>query len=174
MSDDDAPAPPPAGHAAALAGVDGLGLDLSQALHHVDGRVQTLQRLLRAFVHHAGSPAWQLIDTPTGRPTLHWREACHALRGACATIGARDLHDRLLALERQAAQARPGEPGPGDALRRMHAALEGFVARLDAALDRAGVPAHVAPAPSPRPGAPGRPTRRVRRGGLAKRRGPVV
>lgn len=174
MSDGDAPAPPPAGHAAALAGVDGLGLDLSRALHHVDGRVQTLQRLLRAFVHHAGSPAWQLIDTTTGQPTLHWRDACHALRGACATIGARDLHDRLLALERQAAQARPHDPWQGEALRRMHAALEGFVARLAAALDEAGVPTHVAPPPAPRPGAPGGVTRRVRRGGRAKRRGPVV
>ena len=172
MSDDDTPSQPSALPDVVLAGVDELGLDLPRALRHADGSVRTLQRLLRAFVHHREAPAWQLIDAATGEPAPHWREACHALRGACATIGALDLHDRLLGLERQAAQARADDAAPGEALRRVHAALDGFVARLAAALDEAGVPAHVAPSPPPGPAA--RRPRRVRRGGLAKRRGPVV
>jgi PAS domain S-box-containing protein len=109
----DAAAPPGAtGDArtleARLASIDGY--DLHQALKNVAGRVSTLRMILHSFVkgYREGSP--ELLAAATHRDTVRLAQACHALRGACAAIGAAALQHELLAMELAAGQAAPPDP----------------------------------------------------------------
>ncbi len=83
----------------ALAEVDGL--DLKQALSHLAGRTTILERVMRRFVEHYAGGVPLLLDAPAGAQRTRQREACHALRGACATIGASALAHELQDLERR-------------------------------------------------------------------------
>ncbi|MDT7837106.1 response regulator [Aquabacterium sp. OR-4] len=83
-----------------LLGVAGFDLDL--ALHHVGGSSEILERMLRRFVasYRGGAPVLGQPPQPDTLPA--WRTACHSLRGACGTVGARQLVERLQAVEQRA------------------------------------------------------------------------
>lgn len=85
---------------ALLAAVEGI--DAQAAQRAVGGRMPLLEKMLRKFVEHYGGSAWSLA-TPTHVDHLPALQAhCHALRGACAAIGANALADALQDLERAA------------------------------------------------------------------------
>jgi len=88
----------------ALARVDGL--DLAAALRSVGGRVGLLERILHKFVEHYGGRAWSLAEPVLEDRLQALGASCHALRGACATIGATPLAQALQELE-QAVMAQP-------------------------------------------------------------------
>ncbi|WP_395703541.1 PAS domain-containing protein [Aquabacterium sp.] len=75
------------------------GFDLVRALRNVGGQVHTLERVLQSFVkrYRSGEPAMLQLADPAQREAA--RNATHSLRGACATIGAHELHQGLQALE---------------------------------------------------------------------------
>ena len=58
-------------------------------------------RILRNFIrlYRDGEPA--LLRAESAEDAERWRLACHSLRGACASIGATALQQRLLAFERE-------------------------------------------------------------------------
>ncbi|GAP35708.1 response regulator [Piscinibacter sakaiensis] len=76
------------------------GFDVGAALRNIGGQPASLARLLRRFVdaYAIGEPALLQLGTP--RDVVACREACHSLRGACASIGATVLAVELLQLER--------------------------------------------------------------------------
>ncbi len=80
-----------------LAAIDGF--DLDAALRHVGGQLPTLQRVVAGFVaaYRAGDAALQAASEPVAL-----RAACHALRGACAAVGAVALQQQLASLEQAA------------------------------------------------------------------------
>ncbi|WP_395704195.1 Hpt domain-containing protein, partial [Aquabacterium sp.] len=75
------------------------GFDLVRALRNVGGQVHTLERVLQSFVkrYRSGEPAMLQLADPAQSEAA--RNATHSLRGACATIGAHELHQGLQALE---------------------------------------------------------------------------
>ncbi len=125
-------APSPAAELQArLAAVDGL--DATQALRNVAGNPRALERVLRAFFasYAHGVPALLQPVTPASLPEL--RAACHALRGACAAVGAVPLSRQLLTLEqRLSSTADPTLPALAV---QAHEALVALVDSLAKALD---------------------------------------
>ena len=127
-----AAAPPATGLAQRLAAVPGF--DLERALRNLGGQLDTAARVLRSFVRTYAAQAAPDILQPAGPdPVPHWREQCHSIRGACATIGATALEAELLAFERALAQ--PGETAPrAEQALLLQRRLHGLAAELDAAL----------------------------------------
>ncbi len=115
----------------ALAAVDGI--DAQAALRAVGGRVALLERMLRKFVEHYGGSAFSLA-APTHLDQLPALCAsCHALRGACAAIGANALAGALQQLELAAmAPAPPLDELVGGTIR-----VRGDLQRLLVGLTRA-------------------------------------
>ena len=110
------------------------GYDADGALHNVAGQLPVLVRILRNFisVYRQGVPA--LLIVPEYGDFTEWRGACHSLRGACASVGATALPQRLLAFERELAgtlDVRQLAP----AARGLHEELLALVAGLEAALN---------------------------------------
>jgi len=110
------------------------GFDLPRALRNLGGQESTVARVLRSFVRtYSAQAAPEILQPAAPDPLPQWREQCHSVRGACATIGATALEADLLAFERSLAE-------PGDADERHRRALElqrrlhELAARLDAAL----------------------------------------
>lgn len=119
---------------AVLAGVDGI--DMQAAMLHVGGRVALLERMLRKFVAHYGGSAFSLAGPthPDQLPALC--KQCHALRGACAAIGATALAEALQRLE-SAAMAPPGRLDDlAAATARVREDLQRLMAGLTRALHR--------------------------------------
>jgi two-component system, sensor histidine kinase and response regulator len=110
------------------------GLDAQNALHHVGGRESTLMRVLASFVktYAEGEPGLLHRDEPG--ELQRWRTRCHSLRGACASVGADQLADRLQVFEEQL-----GDDADMAALRpvaqALHLDLCQLVARIGAAID---------------------------------------
>jgi PAS domain S-box-containing protein len=110
------------------------GYEVAGALRNVAGQVPALVRILRNFIrlYRDGEPA--LLRAESAEDAERWRLACHSLRGACASIGATALQQRLLAFERdlkgsvevQALAARAAT---------LHQELLVLVGRLEAALN---------------------------------------
>jgi two-component system, sensor histidine kinase and response regulator len=75
------------------------GFDLALGLRNVGGQLPLMTRVLNSFVsiYRTGEPA--LLEAPVAGELSPWRTACHSLRGACATVGASSLQQRLLAFE---------------------------------------------------------------------------
>jgi signal transduction histidine kinase/CheY-like chemotaxis protein len=116
---------------ARLAGVEGLAL--AQALNRIGGRMATLERVLATFVTRYGSsPDAGLPSLTTGDRSLTLA-TCHSLRGACSSIGADGLSQRLLALEQALSSAAPDAAlvAQTDEVRQ---ALRRFIGQLAAAL----------------------------------------
>ncbi len=86
------------------------GLDLPAALRSVGGRVGLLERILRKFVEHYGSSAWSLSEPVQEERLPALGASCHALRGACATIGAIALAQALQEVEQAATSPPPHAP----------------------------------------------------------------
>ncbi|MDE2370110.1 MAG: response regulator [Burkholderiales bacterium] len=106
------------------------GLDLALALQHVGGRMSSLLPVLRTFAGHYGAAGQRLVDAD-GALVADWRARCHALRGACTTIGANLIALRTRALEDDTA-ASPAALAA--AARRLQDELDTLVADLGAAL----------------------------------------
>jgi len=116
-----------------LASVEGF--DPVRALRNVGGQAQTLVRVLNSFVkrYRNGEPG--LLKSETPQDIDLWRNACHSLRGACATIGAEPLHLRLQAFE----QALYNGVDPAtlrSEARSLHEDLQALVSRLEVELLR--------------------------------------
>ncbi len=77
------------------------GYEVGGALRNVAGQLPTLVRILRNFIgmYRRGVPA--LLRSDDADDVERWRLACHSLRGACASVGATALQQRLLAFEQQ-------------------------------------------------------------------------
>ena len=129
-----APAPPTAARQPLLerlAAIDGL--DSGAALRHVGGKLALLSRVLTGFVdaYPQGEPALQAAAA--ARDALALAAACHSLRGACASVGANLLQERLLAIE-AAVEHDPSLAGLEPALQRVQAGLLALVRDLSSAL----------------------------------------
>jgi PAS domain S-box-containing protein len=122
----------------ALAAVDGL--DLPAALRSVGGRLGLLERILRKFVEHYGSSAWSLAEPVLAGRLPALGASCHALRGACATIGATALARALQEVEQAATSSPPHEPADmadlAEATARIRDDLRRLLDSLARALDR--------------------------------------
>ncbi|HSW05702.1 response regulator [Aquabacterium sp.] len=116
-----------------LASVEGF--DATRALRNVGGQPLTLVRVLHSFVnrYRVGEPA--LLSAETAEDSERWRNACHSLRGACATIGAQPLHLRLQAFE-QAAFNGEDVVALLPRARQLHEDLQALVSRLEVELQR--------------------------------------
>ncbi|MDE2369061.1 MAG: response regulator [Burkholderiales bacterium] len=136
----DAIAAPPAGRSLPdrLARVPGL--DAARAMRFVGDNAATLRIVLQRFVetYARGVPEWNgsagAAERADAADAAHWREICHALRGACSVVGATALDSGLSALESRliggAAPADLFEPA-----RSAHLQLLELVDRVRAALD---------------------------------------
>jgi HPt (histidine-containing phosphotransfer) domain-containing protein len=79
------------------------GFDFGFMLHHLGGQLAALQRVLERFVQTYGGGSPALYAAPGPGETEAWRQASHALRGACGAIGATVLLKDLAAFEERAA-----------------------------------------------------------------------
>jgi HPt (histidine-containing phosphotransfer) domain-containing protein len=75
------------------------GFSLAQGLSHLGGKMQVLVRVLRTFLgsYRTGVPGLLLAADRADAAAV--MTACHALRGACASIGAAGVADLAAALE---------------------------------------------------------------------------
>ncbi|MCB1997970.1 MAG: response regulator, partial [Rhodoferax sp.] len=110
------------------------GLDASTALRNLGGQPAQVVRLLRRFAaqYRPGLPVLREPAAATSRAA--WAEACHGLRGACATLGT-----LLLASDIEALELALRQPDTDLRLLEAHAqgvdaALQQLVARIDAEL----------------------------------------
>ena len=115
-----------------LAAVEGC--DTARALLGVNGQLPVLQRVLTVFVqtYAAGLPA-----LPQSAQIGNWQaclQACHSLRGACATIGLLDLAAQAQVLE-TACGTPQSDLDRVQAAQALHASVQAMVQRLRAALD---------------------------------------
>ena len=121
------------------------GLATEQALAGMNGHPSVLQRVLQQFCRHYADGEPLLLQPPDGPETLaRWHGACHALRGACAAVGAHGLAQQLMGLEQRLAAAADGPvalPLDVQALGRdgaaVHQALQALVAALRDVLQEA-------------------------------------
>ena len=122
----------------ALAEVDGL--DLQQALSHLAGRTAILERVMLRFVEHYAGGVPLLLEPPGATQRQPQREVCHALRGACATIGAsalaRELHELERRLDRHGGADEGEDTELATALAHAQAALLRLVEQLRHGLER--------------------------------------
>jgi CheY-like chemotaxis protein len=82
------------------------GYDVEQALRHVAGQINILERALGRFVETYALGLPELLDT-SGTPaevSARWHKVCHSVRGALTTVGAPALLEGLRSFERQLAQ----------------------------------------------------------------------
>ena len=83
---------------ACLAAVEGF--DLAQLLANVGGSPTLLERTIRTFVRTYGRGVPALVAGPdTPDRVSGWRQACHSLRGATATVGATTLQSKIALFE---------------------------------------------------------------------------
>jgi PAS domain S-box-containing protein len=115
-----------------LADVDGF--DLERALRNLGGQASIVERVLRSFVRsYAQRSAPDLLAAAAPDPVPRWREQCHSIRGACATIGASDLEAELRRFEQDL--AKPAElPALSHTAQQLQTRLHGLAAGLEAAL----------------------------------------
>ncbi|MCC6247907.1 MAG: response regulator [Rubrivivax sp.] len=118
----------------ALAAVEGL--DLPAALHSVGGRVALLERILRKFVEYYGASTWTLPEPAQPDGVAALRAGCHALRGACATIGANALAHALHDLEAATLVQGSDVPAMSASAERIREDLQRLLAALRCVLDR--------------------------------------
>ena len=110
------------------------GYEVAGALRNVAGQVPAMLRILRNFIgmYRHGEPI--LLRAESAADAERWRQACHSLRGACASVGATALQQRLLAFERELkGSVDVGKLAPTAAL--LHEDLLQLVGRLEAALN---------------------------------------
>ena len=110
------------------------GLDLSSALSHVGGHVDTLERALRRFVdvYRHGESALAVDPANAVNAIEAWRAACHSLLGASSTIGAATFCQQLLAFQTALGSA-DTQPLAAEASA-LQAHLVDLVHRIDSAL----------------------------------------
>ncbi len=100
-----APAPEPTDLGAVVQALQALpGLDIDAGLHACSQRLPMYLQVLRRFsdLYGQGMPAFE--QHQPGAPLQPVTNAAHALRSACALVGARDLQDQVRQLEALIAQ----------------------------------------------------------------------
>ena len=111
------------------------GYDVQRALRNVGGRIDILARVLRRFVDTYGAglqpPAEAGAD---GRPAA-WSAQVHSLLGACGSIGAVQLHERLQVFD-AALRARQPMPELAAQAQALHEEVVALAAALKAELAR--------------------------------------
>jgi HPt (histidine-containing phosphotransfer) domain-containing protein len=108
------------------------GFDVTRALQGLGGQVDMLQRVLERFGLTYGSSSPALTGEPGPGEVEALQQASHALRGACAAIGATSLPHALAQFE---AQAATGDlPALRSQAEQLNADLQALVAALRAAL----------------------------------------
>ncbi len=107
---------------------DVAGMSLARGLAHVGGDFAMLVRILRTFLgaYRTGVPG--LLQAAVQGDRAAVVTACHALRGACGTVGATAMEDLVATLERAAPQLGAAELEASG--RRIHDELMALVARL--------------------------------------------
>ena len=105
------------------------GFDVAVGLRHVGARPAVLVRALRRFVraYEAGLPALAVLAPG-------WPAGVHSLRGACATVGAVDLHQALQRFEAEQASL-PDPAARGVRAQALQAQLLALVGALRQALE---------------------------------------
>ncbi|WP_020506967.1 PAS domain S-box protein [Lamprocystis purpurea] len=83
------------------------GLDLNAGLQCVRGKLGSYVRLLKMFAQGHGDDALLLRGYLTAGDTVQIRHLAHTLKGLALTLGARELHQRALALEQALRDAAP-------------------------------------------------------------------
>jgi two-component system sensor histidine kinase/response regulator len=110
------------------------GFDLVSGLRNVGGQLSVLARVLRRFVdtYRDGEPAFLAAEAPDA--ARRWREACHSLRSACASVGATTLAARLQDFEHALAGSSVAAAAHAPQARRLHEDLALLARRLEAEL----------------------------------------
>jgi PAS domain S-box-containing protein len=115
-----------------LAAIDGY--DCASGLRNIGGQLDALKRVLRRFVesYRGGEPAFLAPDAL--RNMTQWRGVCHALRGACAAIGAMQLAQQVQTFEENLAHS-PDAALHAVRARQLNQDLIVLARRLEAELD---------------------------------------
>jgi CheY-like chemotaxis protein len=113
-----------------LAAIDGF--DFAFALKSVAGQTSALIRVLRRFVvaYKNGVPILMQPYSEMDGTDIAWRAACHSLRGALDTLGARAVLQQLATFEQQLNQAGPSSLIEQEA-QRLQQMLVQFAAELN-------------------------------------------
>ena len=108
-------------------------LNWRQALDNLGGHATVLERVLDSFVkaYRAGVP--ELLEAPSPARVEPWQARCHSLRGACGSIGADALVQRIRQLEHQLQRAFDG-PALAGMAQGLHHELLALVGHLQAQL----------------------------------------
>ncbi|WP_395700153.1 PAS domain S-box protein [Aquabacterium sp.] len=112
------------------------GLDIASTLPTFGDRGPLLAKVLRRFVegYAPGRPEPRQLISPASPQAL--QATCHSIRGACTTIGALDLAERLLVIERHAL-----DPEAGSGLSTLALQAHDELLRISAALRACLTPA---------------------------------
>ena len=114
-----------------LASIDGL--DLTVAVRSAANSDAALERILRSFVsvYTRGIP--DLLTDPGPANSLHWRLACHSLKGAAGAIGAALICQEIQSIER-ALDSPHDQPGLASLGKRVNGDVLVLVSNLAAEL----------------------------------------
>jgi two-component system, sensor histidine kinase and response regulator len=109
------------------------GYQVASALRNVGGKVAILVPVLQRFVqtYRGGEPALLAADEPEA--ITRWRDVCHSLRSACASVGGAQLAADLQAFEHGLAGS-PDARAHTARARRLHEDLIVLAGCLDAEL----------------------------------------
>jgi CheY-like chemotaxis protein len=109
------------------------GYDAASGLRNIGGQMASLKRVLRRFVDSYGDGEPALLAVDTKQDAAVWLGVCHALRGACAAIGATHLAQQVHAFELDLARG-PVAAGHGLRAQRLNEQLIVLAGRLEAEL----------------------------------------
>jgi PAS domain S-box-containing protein len=111
------------------------GFDIDQALRNVGGNLGVLERALVRFVatYRRGAPLF--LEAMGSADFACWPAVAHSLRGACAAVGATQLHNALAEFER-VLKTVPDPRTLAPQARRLHEDLLVLVERIDHELER--------------------------------------
>jgi len=126
------PPPPEEVTAGTLRRIDGL--DVDAALRNLGEQPQLVARVLRRFAaqYRQGLPLLRGLPAGVSRPAL--AAACHAVRGACATIGTLLLAGEIDALEQKLQQPDADIDALATAALAVDTGLQELAAQIDAVL----------------------------------------
>ncbi|ACB36321.1 PAS/PAC sensor hybrid histidine kinase [Leptothrix cholodnii SP-6] len=110
------------------------GFDLALGLNNVGRQFSTLVRVLGLFVKRYGEGEPALLDASEPGAAARWAAACHSLRGASGTLGARRLVQHLVQFE-QELHSTGDVAALAPRARQLHEELLALVQALQAALD---------------------------------------
>ncbi|MDE2453580.1 MAG: response regulator, partial [Burkholderiales bacterium] len=108
-------------------------LDLDAAVRNLDGQAGQLAQVLRVFAERYRRGVDAFADAAAPDAAQAWRRAAHSARGACATLGLRELEKSFRAFEGEIARQGLGAAAAEQALH-LSAEVAALAQRIDAAL----------------------------------------